>query len=192
MDAESALPERARVALARLVEGNRKFVAEMPFDADLSAARVTQLAADGQHPFATVIACSDARVAPEHLFRCGLGDIFCIRTAGNTIGPGELASAVYGSAHLGAPLLVVLGHTGCGAVGAALEPGDHGALEPILGKIRAAIGDERDPHAASVANVRAGIDTLRAQTDLARLETVGALAIIGALYHTDTGAVTLL
>jgi carbonic anhydrase len=192
MNTEGTMPEKAHAALARLVEGNRKFVEERAFGADLSTARVARLAADGQHPFATVIACSDSRVVPEHLFMCGLGDIFCIRTAGNTIGPGELASAVYGSAHLGAGLLVVLGHTGCGAVRAALETGEHGALEPVLGKIRAAIGDERDPEAASVANVRAGVDTLRIQPDLARLEAAGALAIAGALYHTDTGVVEFL
>ncbi len=183
---------KAQEALDRLMEGNRKFIQATTHQTDVSLPVREGLVKEGQHPFATVISCSDSRVIPEHVFMCGLGDIFCVRTAGNTIGPGELASALYGCEHLGTQLLMVMGHTGCGAVASAIESDDHGPLAPILGKVEQAIGDERDPYAATVANARASVRDLRENPELSHLVGEGKLTILAAVFHTDSGEVELL
>ena len=111
-----------REALRRLKEGNQQYLrAERP-SGNISPAVRKETAAHGQKPFAVVIACSDSRVIPEDIFSCGIGDLFVIRTAGNTIDRPQLASIEYALHHLGTRLILVLGHTRCGAVGAALQP----------------------------------------------------------------------
>lgn len=123
----------------------------------------------------------------------GLGALFTIRTAGNVVGPLEAASAYYAASDLQVPLIAVVGHTGCGAIGAAQAGGPTDAdLEPLLARVRRAIGTEPDPYAASAANVRAGLAALRATPGLAALEDAGQLMIVGAVLHTDTGAVDFL
>ena len=181
----------ATEALARLKEGNERFVQQGANTSDIGMARRAELAEAGQHPFAVVIACSDSRVVPEHLFDCGLGDLFTIRTAGNTIGSSELASVVYACAHLKCKLVVVLGHTQCGAVGATLAGGETGAVSVLTNRIQQAIGDEHDPVQASVLNAMAGIASLEACEELAPLLQNG-LALKGALHHIDTGEVEFL
>ena len=178
-------------ALARLKAGNERFVGQSTNTGDVSPARRAELAQDGQHPFAVVVACSDSRVVPEHLFDCGLGELFCIRTAGNTIGPAELASIVYACAHLGCKLVVVLGHTQCGAVGAALAGGEKGPIGVLTDRVLAAIGAERDPSSASVLNVKAGIAVLEKCLEVTALKESGLL-LQGALHHIDTGQVEFL
>ena len=108
----------AEESLAKLKTGAAAYAASGAFSGDVSEA-VRQRTAEGQHPFATVVTCSDSRVIPEAIFSCGIGDIFVIRTAGSVIGAHELASIEYAAHHLHVPLTVVLGHTHCGAVGAA-------------------------------------------------------------------------
>ena len=104
--------------------GNARFVAGAPLEPPPTRERLLDLAA-GQHPFATVLGCSDSRVPPEIVFDQGLGDLFVVRVAGNAVGP-EVGTEVLGSlgyalAHLGTPIFLVLGHEGCGAVHAALR-----------------------------------------------------------------------
>lgn len=181
-------------ALARLEQGNDRFLGATRADADVSPALRQRLFVEGQHPFACVITCSDSRVVPEAAFSCGLGDIFTIRTAGNVVGPAELASAAYAVAHLGVRLVVVLGHTGCGAVASALAGVQEQALAPILEPLAAAIGAEREPIAASIANVRAGVARLSEAPSLRPYleQSAGPLRIVGALYHTDSGRIAFL
>ena len=131
--------------------------------------RRSDTATNGQHPKAAILCCSDSRVIPEEIFGCSIGDLFVIRTAGNTLGPNELASFEYAYHHLGISLFIVLGHTHCGAVGSALE-GHHGAL---MDTIREHIHDEKDPIEASKMNTLAVANKLdgefRHQADVVAL-----------------------
>ncbi len=178
-------------ALQRLKEGNRIYVEALDHERDLSPERIRDLFERGQKPFATVITCADSRVVPEHIFMAGLGELFVVRVAGNVVGPLEAASAVYACAHLHTRLLLVLGHTHCGAIKAALE-GEAGPVAPLTERIATAIGNERDPYQASVRNAQAAMADLRSVDELAALERQGDLAIAGAIYHTHCGVVDFL
>ena len=135
-DGDAHVP--AEEALRRLVEGNRIYVEALDHERDLSQERIADLFENGQRPFACVITCADSRVVPEHVFMTGLGELFVIRVAGNVVGPIELASAVYACEHLHTRLLLVLGHTHCGAIKAALD-GEAGpvAASPELARLAA-------------------------------------------------------
>jgi carbonic anhydrase len=106
--------------LKKLIEGNRRFVSGNLATKDFSEAKRKELA-KGQKPFAVVVGCSDSRVSPEIIFDQGLGDIFVVRVAGNVLDPISLGSIEYAVEHLKTPLIVILGHTHCGAVEAAIE-----------------------------------------------------------------------
>lgn len=181
----------AREALARLREGNRIYLEALDHKRDLSPERIRDLFENGQRPFATVITCADSRVVPEHIFMAGLGELFVIRVAGNVVGPVELASAEYACEHLHTRLLLVLGHTHCGAIKAALD-GEAGPVAAVTDRIAAAIGDVSDPYEASVLNAQAAIDDLRRSPQLSRLEREGELSLRTAVYHTHCGKVDFL
>lgn len=178
-------------ALLRLKEGNRIYVEALDHERDLSPERIQDLFENGQQPFATVITCSDSRVVPEHVFMTGLGELFVIRVAGNVVGPIEAASAIYACEHLHTALLLVLGHTHCGAIKAALD-GEAGAVAPVTERIAEVVEGAADPYEASVLNVQAALAELRAQPTLADLEHAGALRLVGAIYHTHCGVVDFL
>ena len=184
----------AQEAIARLKAGNALFVEEPAYAGDISQKRVKQLSEEGQAPFACIVACADSRVVPEHLFMVGLGDVFTIRVAGNVIGDMELASCVYAAEHLGVKLIVVLGHTQCGAVASALEvlaagTEPEGAMAPLLSCVCASVVGERDPQAASIANLRAGVAAIEGDDDIAHLIEAAGLRVVPALYHTEDGTV---
>ena len=140
--------------------------------------RRSDTAINGQHPKAAILCCSDSRVIPEEIFDCSIGDLFVIRTAGNTLGPNELASFEYAYHHLGISLFIVLGHTHCGAVGSALE-GHHGAL---MDTIREHIHDEKDPIEASKKN------TLAVASELVQ-EFKGQTDVVALIYDIHEGMV---
>lgn len=188
-DGDAHVP--ADAALRRLVEGNRIYVEALDHERDLSPERIADLFENGQRPFACVITCADSRVVPEHIFMTGLGELFVIRVAGNVVGPIELASAVYACEHLHTRLLLVLGHTHCGAIKAALD-GEAGPVAAITERIAAAFGDVRDPYEASVANARAAAAELAASPELSRLVVEHDLDIRVAIYHTHCGVVDFL
>lgn len=189
-------------ALARLMEGNRRFVADEENASDLSTRRRLALA-KGQGPFAALVGCADSRVGPEHLFGAGLGELFIVRTAGNYVDDAGYGSLAYAVAALGVPLIVVLGHERCGAVDAAtklvvnneqLPPSLTRMVQPILPAVVAARaagtgGDLVD--AAIHMNVRHVTRTLRQSTDplLADPLRTGKLMVVGAYYDLDTGKV---
>jgi carbonic anhydrase len=129
---EKVLPE---VALKRLQDGNARFVADQLPPRDPFPMQRAKTAA-GQHPFAVILTCADSRVAPELIFNQQLGDIFVVRVAGNVSTPDMLGSMEYAVEHLGPTLIVVLGHTSCGAVKAALS-GDklEGNLESLIKRV---------------------------------------------------------
>ena len=208
--AEGAHPEvvtrlDATAAFERLRAGNEAYLATDANDGDTSLATVKRLFEEGQAPFACIVSCADSRVVPEHIFMTGLGELFCIRVAGNVIGDMELASCVYAAEHLNVPLVLVLGHTHCGAIEAAIEAAEAvetaneiqgkaeeaDALAPLVGRIGAAIGDERDPYRASVANVESAIAAIERDGTIRHLENAG-LEVRGAIYHTHSGAVEFL
>ncbi len=136
-----AAAETPDEALQKLMDGNQKFVAGNFANLEAnSTPAVRQSLASGQHPYAIVLDCSDSRVAPEIIFDKGLGEIFVIRVAGNVVAPHQLGSIEYAIEHLGASLLMVLGHSKCGAVNAtvgALKPGtcDVDAPEGNIGSL---------------------------------------------------------
>lgn len=205
-------------AVARLKRGNRAYLAARHNDAAIASDRIRELFEGGQRPYAVVVTCSDSRVVPEHMFMAGLGELFVIRVAGNVIGDVELASAVYACEHLRSKLLLVLGHTHCGAIESAIAeadaakalelaapapdpasacaaapaPGPASACAAVTSRVLAAIGDERDPYVASVLNVRAGIAELSASAELRHLSEHEGLVICGAVYHTHSGVVDFL
>ena len=184
----------ASEALGRLQAGNAAYVQARANTGDISPERVRELSENGQAPYACVVSCADSRVVPEHIFMMGLGEIFTIRVAGNVIGDMELASCVYAAEHLGVKLIVVLGHTQCGAVASALEvlaagAAPEGAMAPLLAGVCAGVGEEREPVAASKANMRAAVGAVLADPEIAHLVANEGLVVRGAMYRTETGAV---
>ena len=136
--------------------------------------------AKGQKPRAVIVTCSDSRVIPEAVFSCGIGELFVIRTAGNVIGASELASIEYAVEHLGTDTVVVLGHTACGAVSAALHGESGGHVGAVTGEIIRSIGDEKDPYRACVLNVESGVNRIRREFPRPRLCVCGAVYGIGS------------
>jgi carbonic anhydrase len=193
----------AAEALARLVAGNSRFVAGTARFPTVQKDVLAELAG-GQHPFATILGCSDSRVPPELVFDAGFGDLFIVRVAGNVISPEVMGSLQYAGLHLRTPLFVVLGHEGCGAVGAALAARDEGVshasriellvqgILPALTGIDDALPPEARLEAAVEANVRWSMrQLLETPEGKARMEE-GAYTLVGAVYQLHTGRVRFL
>ena len=186
-------------ALALLKQGNDAFVTEAPYRRAEGRERRIDIAA-AQHPFAVLVGCSDSRVPPELLFGRGLGELFIVRVAGNTVDQLALGSIEYAVAELGVPLVVVLGHERCGAVAAAVEmvekgarfPGAIGAVvEPILPSVLSAREQPGDLLDNAVReNVRRVVARLsHAGPILGEPMSAGRLKIVGARYDLDDGDV---
>jgi carbonic anhydrase len=186
-------------ALALLKEGNDKFVTDAPYRQVNDRDRRLEIAR-GQTPFAVLVSCSDSRVPPELLFGRGLGELFIVRNAGNTVDTTALGSIEYGVVELGVPLVVVLGHEKCGAVDAAVKvvkenatfPGAIGQMiEPIVPAVlraQAQPGDLLDN--AVRENVRRTVNRLRTSEALLQEPLrSGKLKIVGARYDLDNGDV---
>ena len=142
----------AEKALARLKEGSRRYISSSFNPGNISREIRIETAEHGQHPYAVIVACSDSREIPEDIFTCGIGEIFTIRVAGNVIADNQLGSIEYAVEHLGIELVVVLGHTGCGAVGASLKGETGGHVGSITRDIIQAIGNEKKALEASILN----------------------------------------
>ncbi len=170
-------------ALERLKTGNLKYLDSNTACGNISSERRKHTCENGQNPFAVVVACSDSRVIPEYIFSVGIGRLFVIRVAGNVIDNHQMGSIEYAVEHLGCKLVVVLGHTMCGAVGAASGKSS-GYVKFITDEIRQAVGDEIDPVKASILNVRQSVCKIRQN-----IVEVDGLRVEGALYHTDSGKV---
>lgn len=187
-------------ALQALKEGNRRYVAGRPQHPHQDAAR-RQETCFQQRPFAVILGCSDSRVPPEVIFDQGIGDLFVIRTAGHVVDQTVLGSVEYAVEHLGVPLVVVLGHTRCGAVTAAVQSAsakgqshhnhlDH-LIEAILPAVQQTAGLPGDPVANAIdAHIRRTVEALTAaSTILAERVHSGTLQILGARYDLETGEV---
>lgn len=174
--------------IERLRAGNRSYL-RGEFAGDVSAEARAETADHGQHPRAIVIACSDSRVIPEAIFSAGIGELFVIRVAGNVLDRHQLGSIEYAAAHLHCPLVLVLGHTGCGAVGAALSGGGDGFIRYITDEILLAAGEERDPDKACRLNVLHAVEIIRHEfKEHPEIPSAG-LAIRGAVYDIRSGVV---
>lgn len=193
-------------ALARLREGNRRFVeGKGGSHLVLDHSRRNELVA-GQKPFAIILGCSDSRVPAELVFDQGLGDLFVIRIAGNIVAPSQIGSVEFAAAQFGTPLVVVLGHSRCGAIAATIEEvlrpakntsrNIHSIVERIRPSVVPLVATElRHDHDALVghavrANVRASANHLRHGSEiLEQMIKDGQLMIVGAEYSLETGAV---
>jgi carbonic anhydrase len=193
-------------ALERLQEGNRRFVSNVGgSDASLHQDRRAELAT-GQEPFAIILGCSDSRVPAEIVFDQGLGDLFVIRVAGNIVAPSQIGSVEFAAERYHTRLVVVLGHSQCGAILATLEeltrPSENQSrnLHAIVDRVRPSVEelldtDLRNDHDALVrhavrANIRASADHLRHGSDvLEQLIQKEGLRVVGAEYSLETGKV---
>jgi len=189
-------------ALKLLVEGNQRYAANQPRERDFSAERASR--AKGQAPFAAILGCADSRVAPELAFDQNPGDLFVVRVAGNFVTPDGLGSLEYGAAVLGTKLIMVLGHTSCGAVNATVEALQKGntlpghiadlvrAMKPAIEPVIKQKGDDLQQRAV-VANVRHNVERLRKATPiLAAMNAKKQLQVVGAYYDLPTGKVVLI
>jgi carbonic anhydrase len=188
-------------SLTRLLDGNKRFVSGEWAKKDLGETRRQELT-KGQHPFATVLSCSDSRVAPELIFDQGLGDIFIVRVAGNVVEPTTLGSIEYGAEHLHTPLLVILGHESCGAVKATLEAkgepeGNIGAiLKKIMPAVDTAKKAKKDPqetlNLAIQENVKNTYRDVMKSKIISELVHEGKLKVVAAEYYLGTGKVEMI
>jgi carbonic anhydrase len=188
-------------ALKLLVEGNTRYVANQPRERDFSAERASRV--KGQAPFAAILGCADSRVSPELAFDQSPGDLFVVRVAGNFMTTDGLGSLEYGAAVLGTKLIMVLGHTSCGAVNAtvgALQKGNTlpghianlvRAMKPGIQPVMKQRGDDLAQR-AMVANVRHNVRLLKtAKPILSAMIAKKQLNVVGAFYDLATGKVTL-
>jgi carbonic anhydrase len=195
-------PPKPDAVLGQLLDGNKRFVAGKLLHPGRAPKDFVTLA-EGQAPLAVIIGCADSRVAPELIFDQGIGDLFVVRIAGNVVsgaGPTVKGSIEYGVAELGARLIMVLGHSGCGACKAAIEhidandalPGAIGALiDPIRPVVKMVAGQPGNKLENVIkANVREGVKRLEGLDPiLSRLVNSGELRVIGGVYQLRTGKV---
>ena len=185
-------------ALKKLMAGNQRYIDQKRTFPDQARSRIVEVA-QGQHPFATILACSDSRVAPEIIFDQGLGDLFDIRVAGNFLDDVVLGNIEYATLELGVPLLVILGHERCGAVKAALDgkavPGHIStlvaAIKPAVDSTKGQTGDAWDN--AVRANVTMNVNKLQSSSPLlAEALKAGKLKVVGGRYDLDSGKVEII
>jgi carbonic anhydrase len=193
-------------ALERLREGNRRFASDAESSQALSTETRRHALVDGQQPFAIILGCSDSRVPAELVFDQGLGDLFVIRIAGNIVAPSQIGSVEFAAERFGIPLVVVLGHSRCGAIAATLEevlrpttqqsPHLHSIVERVRPAVEPLLETElRHDHDALVkhavrANVRVSANHLRHGSEiLEKLIEQGNLLIVGAEYSLESGLV---
>lgn len=176
----------ANEALEKLIAGNRAYRNAMVNIGDISPRIREKTCREGQTPYAVIISCSDSRVIPESIFMAGIGELFVIRVAGNVMDDHQLGSVEYAVSHLGCKLVLVLGHTHCGAVDAAINHDPDGYIKFITDEIRLAIQKETDALKACRLNVKRSVsiidDCLKGRE----------ITVRGAIYHIEDGRVELL
>ena len=190
-------------SLQYLKEGNQRF--QNNLKANRNLLEQVNDTSDGQFPFATILSCIDSRVSAELVFDQGLGDIFSVRIAGNFVNEDILGSMEFASKLAGTKLIVVLGHTSCGAVKGACDDAKLGNLTAMLSKIKPAVNAVTEPSDTSLRNsknsefvdnvshmnVKLTIDRIHAESPiLSEMEKSGEIMIIGAMYDINTGEVT--
>lgn len=186
------------LALEQLLEGNKRFVSASVTHPNQDGERRISLGS-GQAPFAAVLACADSRVPPEVLFDQGLGDLFVVRVAGNILNDQLLGSLEYAAMHLHTPLIVVLGHSSCGAIGAVASGAEleghiaslAPAIQPAVDKVRGQEGDLTDNAAMEVSRMTAE-QLVNSEPILADMVKSGKVKVVSAFYDLESGEVALL
>ncbi|MBL7833193.1 MAG: carbonic anhydrase [Cyclobacteriaceae bacterium] len=186
-------------ALTKLKQGNDRFVQGKSIRPHQDLNRIREVAA-AQAPFATIVGCSDSRVPNEIIFDQGVGDLFIVRTAGQVSTYASWGSIEFAEELLGTKLIVVLGHTQCGAVSAAVKlPEVPGHIVTLINAIKPAVEKAREQHPADLLdaaireNIRQQVEQLKSlEPTLAKRVREGSVKIMGALYHLDTGTVEFL
>ncbi len=203
MTRKPVYPRSADAALARLAAGNRRFVRGTARFPTVQKEVLASLAKK-QHPYATVLGCSDSRVPPELVFDAGFGELFIVRVAGNVVLPAVAGTLQYAGIHLATPLFVVLGHERCGAVEAALAAKLHGVRQrsrieviiqsmlPGLADVDPALPPEERLQAAVEANVRWSMRRLLESPEGRARRAEGKMKLVGAIYDLRTGRVRFL
>jgi carbonic anhydrase len=185
-------------ALKTLTDGNKRYASLKQKHPNQGLKRRAEVS-KGQKPFAVIVGCSDSRIPPEILFDQGLGDIFVIRVAGNIVDDVALGSIEYAVDHLNAKLVIILGHSKCGAVTATVQGGEaHGhigsivkAIVPAVKKAKGKKGDLTDN--AIRTNVECVVKQVKTSAPvLAKLVRAGKIKVVGAYYSIDTGLVEIL
>lgn len=189
-------------ALHRLMQGNARYAANTSSNKDYSAGRAARVSA--QYPIAAIVGCADSRVAPELAFDQGPGDLFVVRVAGNFVNDDILASLEYGVEFLGVPLIMVLGHTQCGAVTATVKVLQDGARLPghlpeLVRAIRPAVHMASAQHGADLV-AQATIDNVRLNTNrltvskplIGQYVKSGKVKVVGGIYDLATGKIALI
>ena len=191
-------------ALELLDAGNTRFALGQPIHPNSSFSRRLVTTTEGQAPFATVIACSDSRVPVEILFDQGIGDLFVIKVAGNVADTDEIGSAEYGVDHLGTPVLMVLGHTNCGAVTAVVSGAEvHGCIPQLVDNIVPVAEAMKHHHPdmdketliaqTTLANIWTAIETILVKSPaIAARAAQGKVKVVGGMYDILTGKVEIL
>lgn len=187
-------------ALEQLKQGNQRFVSGQRKTRDLNAKVIATAA--GQHPFAAIVSCMDSRAPMEIILDQGIGDMFSLRTAGNVVDEDVLGGLEYAAKVVGVKLLLVLGHSGCGAVKGAVDDVQLGNLTQLLAKIRPAIAlaapgsfssDKPFVKRVEEQNVRLGIKQIREHSKVLReMLDAGTIRVAGGMYDIETGKVVLL
>lgn len=190
------------IAIDLLKEGNFRFLKNQQTPRDLI--KQVEATQHGQYPFATILSCIDSRVPTELLFDQGFGDIFSIRVAGNVVNEDVLGSLEFGSKASGTKLIVVLGHTGCGAIKGACNDVQLGNLTKLIYKIKPAVDAVEEPNDGSLRNaqnpefvnkvseknVYLSIEKIKEESEILRkMEAAGEIRIVGAMYDIETGSV---
>ena len=171
--------------ILRLKNGNRRYMTSETGTGNISPEKRLKTATNGQHPYAVVVTCSDSRVIPEEIFAAGIGELFIVRAAGNVMGDHQIGSIIYAVEHLKCKMVIVMGHTQCGAVAATLEGGAEGYVKYLTDEVKEAIGSETDSYIASCLNVRHGMKKLQKAMEEDGVE----VKIAGALYDISDGHV---
>ena len=196
----------AHDALARLQEGNRRYSADLTNNESVPSHLKRYELADGQQPFAIILGCSDSRVPVELIFNQGLGDLFVIRVAGNIVAPSQIGSVEFAASQFGTQLVVVLGHSKCGAITATLNeirrPSENQSknLKSIVDRIGPALSGLASPDSpepteevieqAVQANIRSSVDQLSHGSEIIEaMQKNGELMVVGAEYNLNTGRV---
>ncbi|MFK5924714.1 MAG: carbonic anhydrase family protein [Verrucomicrobiota bacterium] len=180
-----------------LEEGNQRFVQNLKVQRNLQEQVLAT--SKGQYPFAVILSCIDSRVPAELVFDQGIGDVFSVRVAGNIVNEDVLGSMEFACKVAGSKIVVVLGHTKCGAVNAACNNVELGHITTLLSKVRPAVDfirtsenpmSEAEIESVAIQNVKFSIDRIRAESPiLAELESEGQIEIVGAIYDVASGEV---
>lgn len=196
-------PIDAQQALAKLKDGNERFVKNLRSIESLATQAARAQLVEGQSPYAIVLSCSDSRAPSELLFDAGLGDLFVVRVAGNVVAPSLVGSVEFAAATFGTELVVVMGHTRCGAVKATIDAVTRGAqapsenvgdivqrISPVVRELAGSLEGDALVRAATRANVRASANHLRHGSRILEERIAsGRLLVVGAEYALESGRV---